>query len=72
MHSNANIDETRYFVWTISVLASDGILLNDFLISNDVLGYFMSEIKYGNIKIGRITCKWTSKQQEKMLRMIFV
>ena len=38
MHPNANIDEMRYFVWSISVLARDGILLSDFLISNDVLG----------------------------------
>ena len=33
-------------------------MLSDFLISNDVLGgYFMSEIKYENFKIGCITCK---------------
>ena len=38
MHSNANIDETRYFVWSISVLARDGILLSDFVILNDVVG----------------------------------
>ena len=37
-HSDANIDETRYFVWSISVLANDGILLSNYLISNDVLG----------------------------------
>ena len=50
MHSNANIDESRYFVWFISMQARDGILLSDFLISNYVLGgYFMNEIKYGNL-----------------------
>ena len=38
MHPDANIDEMWYFVWSISVLANDGILLSDFLISNDVLG----------------------------------
>ena len=38
MHPDANIDETRYFAWSISVLADDGFLLSDFLISNDVLG----------------------------------
>ena len=38
MHPNANIEETRCFVWSISVLARDGILLSDFLIANDVLG----------------------------------
>ena len=38
MHPDANIDETRYLIWSISVLANDGILLSDFLISNDVLG----------------------------------
>ena len=38
MHPNANIDETRHFVWSISVYARDGILLSDFLISNDVFG----------------------------------
>ena len=37
MHPDANIDETRYFVLSISVLANDGILLSDFLILNDVL-----------------------------------
>ena len=37
MHPNANIDETRYFVWSISVVSRDGILLSDFLISNGVL-----------------------------------
>ena len=36
------------------------------------LGYFMGEVKYGNFKIGCITCKWTSKRPEKMLQMIFV
>ena len=36
------------------------------------LAYFMSEIKYGNFKIGFITCKWTSKRPEKMLQKIFV
>ena len=38
MHPDANIEETRYFVWSISVLANDNILLSDFLILNDVLG----------------------------------
>ena len=38
MYPDANIDEMWYFVWSISVLANDGILLSDFLMSNDVLG----------------------------------
>ena len=38
MHPNANIDETQYFVWYMSVWTRDCILLGDFLISNDVLG----------------------------------
>ena len=32
----------------------------------------MSDIKYGNFKIGCITCKLTLKGPEKMLQMIFV
>ena len=40
-----------------SVLVRDGILLSDYIISKTYLGYFMSEIKYGNFKIGCITCK---------------
>ena len=73
MQPNANIDETRYVVWSISVLARDDILLNDFfLFQMTYLGYFMSEIKHGNFKNGWITCKWTSKRLEKMLQMIFV
>ena len=31
-------------------------------------GYFMSEVKYRNIKIGCITCKWTSKKPEKIIQ----
>ena len=38
MHPRANIDEMRYFVWFITVLARDGIHLSDFLISNDEIG----------------------------------
>ena len=38
MHPNANIDETRYFVWSISVLANDSILLSDFLIQMTYIG----------------------------------
>ena len=37
IHPNANIDQTRYFVLSVSVQAREGILLSDFLISNDVL-----------------------------------
>ena len=37
MHTNANIDETRYFVWSISVQARDDILLNGFPNAYDVL-----------------------------------
>ena len=32
----------------------------------------MSEIKYGNFKIGCITYQRTSKQPEKIIQMIFV
>ena len=32
----------------------------------------MSEIRYGNSKIGCIACKLTSKRPEEMLQMIFV
>ena len=44
MHPDANFDETRYFVWSISLLTIDGILLSDFLILNDVLGGTLWEI----------------------------
>ena len=36
-----------------------------FLFQMTYLGYFMGEIKYGNFKIGCITCKGTSKRPEK-------
>ena len=36
-----------------------------FLFKMTYLGDFMGEIKYGNFKIGSITCQGTSKRPEK-------
>ena len=37
-----------------------------------IWGYFKGEIRYGNFKMGCITCKWTSKRPEEMFQIIFV
>ena len=43
-----------------------------FLFQMTYMGYFMNEIKYRNLRVGCITCKYTSKRPEKLLQMIFV
>ena len=73
MHSDANINETRYFVWPISVLANDGILLSDFLISNDVLvGTLWVRINMEILKSALLLANEHRSGQKKMLQMIFV
>ena len=72
MHPNANIYDTLYFVWSISVLARDDILLSDFLISNDVFGGTLW-VRL-NLEISKSAVLLANEHQsdQKMLQMIFV
>ena len=73
VHPNANSNETRYFAWSISVLANDGILLSDFLISNDVFGgtlWVRLNIEISKSALLLANEHW--RNQKKMLQMIFV
>ena len=73
MHLNANIDETGYFVWSISVQARDGILLSEFLISNDVLGSTLwVRLNMEISKSAVLLANEHQSDQKKMLQMIFV
>ena len=73
MHPDANIDETRYFVWSISVLANDGILLSHFLISNDVLGVTLwVRLNMEISKSDLLLANEHRSDQKKMLKKIFV
>ena len=73
MHPNANIDEMRYFVWSISAKARDDILLSDFLISNDVLwGTLWTRLNIKNLKSAVLLANEHHSDQKEMLQMIFV
>ena len=72
MHPDANIDETQYYVWSISVLANDGILFSDFLISIDALGGTLwMRLNMEISKSALLLANEHRSDQKKNLQMIF-
>ena len=72
MHTNAKIDIMVFLFLFISVLTRYGIILSDFLNSNDVISGTLWVKKCEKFKNGCITCKLIPLRPEEMLQAIFV